>query len=161
MITPLEIQNKEFKKVMRGYKESEVDEFLDKVIVDYEKIYKENIELKDKITLLNEQIDKYANLEKTLNNTLIVAQNAAESVATNAEKKADLIIKEAENKAEKIIQEANSEVIKIQRDYEEAKKQMYVFKTRFKTLIEAQLEILEKETFSRDDHEPIEESNNE
>ena len=58
MITPLDIQNKEFKKVMRGYKESEVDEFLDKVIVDYEKLYKENIELKDKIALLNEQIDQ-------------------------------------------------------------------------------------------------------
>ena len=34
MITPLDIQNKEFKKVIRGYKESEVEEFLDKVIIE-------------------------------------------------------------------------------------------------------------------------------
>lgn len=140
MITPLDIQNKEFKKVIRGYKESEVDEFLDKVIVDYEKIYRENIELKDKIALLNEQIDKYTNLEKTLNNTLIVAQNAAEEVGANAHKKAELTIKEAELKASRIIEDANMEVLRIRREYEEMKKQLHIFKTRFRTLLQAQLE---------------------
>lgn len=142
MITPLDIQNKEFKKVIRGYKESEVDEFLDKVIVDYEKLYKENIELKDKITLLNDQIDKYTNLEKTLNNTLIIAQTTAEEVNTNAHRKADLIEKEAELKGVKLIEDANTEVFKIRREYEEVKKQLHIFKTRFKILLEAQLESL-------------------
>ena len=56
MITPLDIQNKEFKKSFRGYKESEVDQFLDEIIEDYEKLYKENIELKDKILILTDQI---------------------------------------------------------------------------------------------------------
>ncbi len=142
MITPLDIQNKEFKKVMRGYKESEVDEFLDTVIVDYEKLYKENIELKDKIAMLNEQIDRYSNLEKTLNNTLIVAQNTAEEVGANAQKKAELIINEAEARALKMIEDANSEVYKIKKEYEETKKQLHIFKTRFKTLLEAQLEVI-------------------
>ncbi|MCT4606420.1 MAG: DivIVA domain-containing protein [Marinisporobacter sp.] len=140
MITPLEIQNKEFKKGLRGYKESEVDEFLDKIIIDYENLYKENIELKDKITMLNEQIEKYENLEKTLNNTLVFAQSTAEEVAQNAQKKAELIIQEAEGKAKKIIQEGRNEVVKIQKEYEEGKKQLHIFKTRFKTLLESQLE---------------------
>ncbi|SHJ13164.1 cell division initiation protein [Geosporobacter subterraneus DSM 17957] len=140
MITPLEIQNKEFKKVMRGYKESEVDEFLDRVIIDYEKLYKENIELKDKITLLNEQIERYSNLEKTLNNTLIVAQSTAEEVATNAHRKAELIVQEAEDRASRIIEQANQEIMKARREHEEVKKQMQIFRTRFKTLLEAQLE---------------------
>lgn len=52
MLTPLDIQNKEFNNSFRGYKESEVDSFLDEIIIDYERVYKENIELKDKITLL-------------------------------------------------------------------------------------------------------------
>ncbi len=140
MITPLEIQNKEFKKVMRGYKETEVDEFLDKIMIDYEKLYKDNIELKDKIALLQEQIDKYANLERTLNNTLIVAQTTAEEVSSNAHKKAELIIREAENKGMAIIEESNKDVVKIKREYEEVKKQMHIFKTRFRTLLESQLE---------------------
>ncbi|WZL74770.1 DivIVA domain-containing protein [Clostridiaceae bacterium 35-E11] len=144
MITPLDIQNKEFKKAMRGYKENEVDEFLDKVITDYEKLYKENIELKDKITLLNEQIEKYANLEKTLNNTLLVAQSTAEEVGANARKKAELIIKEAEMKAVKIMDDANNSVEKIKQAHEEEKKQLHIFKTRFKTLLESQLEAVTK-----------------
>ncbi|QZY57137.1 DivIVA domain-containing protein [Crassaminicella profunda] len=140
MITPLEIQNKEFKKGIRGYKESEVDEFLDKIIIDYENLYKENIELKDKIAMLNEQIEKYENLEKTLNNTLVFAQSTAEEVAQNAQKKAELIIQEAEGKAKKIIEDGKNEVLKIQKEYEEGKKQLHIFKTRFKTLLESQLE---------------------
>ncbi|QXM05847.1 DivIVA domain-containing protein [Crassaminicella indica] len=140
MITPLEIQNKEFKKGIRGYKESEVDEFLDKIIIDYENLYKENIELKDKIAMLNEQIEKYENLEKTLNNTLVFAQSTAEEVSKNAQKKAELIIQEAEGKATKIIEDAKAKVSDIQKEYEEGKKQLHIFKTRFKTLLEAQLE---------------------
>ena len=82
MITPLDIQNKEFKKSFRGYKESEVDQFLDEIIEDYEKLYKENIELKDKILILTEQIKQYNNLEETLKDTLIVAQSTADEVTS-------------------------------------------------------------------------------
>ncbi|WP_129596377.1 DivIVA domain-containing protein [Anaerophilus nitritogenes] len=146
MITPLEIQNKEFKKSLRGYKESEVDEFLDHIIIDYENLYKENIELKDKIVLLNDQINKYENLEKTLNNTLVFAQSTAEEVAQNAQKKAELIIEEAQSKATRIVKNAEDEIIKIQREYEQGKKQLQIFKTRFKTLLEAQLETIDRES---------------
>ncbi len=140
MITPLEIQNKEFKKSIRGYRENEVDEFLDLIMIDYEKIYKENIELKDKITLLNEQISKYRNLEKTLNDTLVVAQSTAEEVKSNAHRKAELIIQQSEIDAQQIIDAANKKVMEIKREYEEIKKQVRVFQTKFRTLLESQLE---------------------
>ncbi len=143
MITPLEIQNKEFRRSIRGYKESEVDEFLDLIIIDYEKLYKENIEFKDKIMMLNEQLSKYRSLEKTLNETLIVAQSAAQEVNANAQKKAELIIQKAEMDAKKIIEDANQQVMQIKQEYENIKKQMYIFKTRFKTLLESQLEAVE------------------
>jgi len=142
MIKPLDIQNKEFSKSFRGYNENEVDEFLDKIIESFEKLTNENIELKDKNRLLNEHLEKYNNLEKTLKDTLIVAQSTAEEVAMNANKKAELIIKEAEDKARKIIEEANNEVIKINKEYENTKKDFHIFKTRFKTLLEAQLDAI-------------------
>lgn len=140
MITPLEIQNKEFKKSIRGYRENEVDEFLDLIMIDYEKIYKENIELKDKITLLNEQISKYRNLEKTLNDTLVVAQSTAEEVKSNAHRKAELIIQQSEIDAQQIIDAANKKVMEIKREYEEIKKQVHIFQIKFRTLLESQLE---------------------
>lgn len=144
MLTPLDIQNKEFGKSFRGYKETEVDSFLDEIIVDYEKIYKENIELKDKIGVLSDTLKQYNNLEETLKNTLIVAQSTAEEVTNSAKKKSELIIEEAEVNARKIVEEAHKEVITIEKEYEDLKKDIYVFKTRFKSLIEAQLSTLEE-----------------
>lgn len=142
MLTPMDIRNKEFKKAFRGYKEDEVDEFLDKVIADYERIYRENGELKERIAIDNERIEGYNSMEKSLQSTLLIAQTTAEDIVSNARKKADMIIKEAEEQAKKIIEEANSSVIKVNRDFEELKKEVQVFKTRFKTLLESELEAL-------------------
>ncbi|SDZ16719.1 cell division initiation protein [Proteiniborus ethanoligenes] len=142
MLTPLDIQNKEFKRGVRGYKETEVDSFLDEIMMDYENIYKENIELKDKIALLNDQLKHYNKIEETLQNTLVVAQTTAEEVKINARKNAELIIKEAEENAKRIIEDAKAEALKTHEDYEILKKDMLVFKTRFKTLLQSQLESL-------------------
>lgn len=142
MLTPMDISNKEFKKAFRGYKEDEVDEFLDKVIADYERLYKENSELKDRISIDNERIESYASMEKSLQNTLLVAQTTAEEIVANARKKADMIIKEAEEQGRKIIEDSNNSVVKINKEYEELKKEVQIFKTRFKTLLESELETL-------------------
>ncbi|MDD4504684.1 MAG: DivIVA domain-containing protein [Clostridiaceae bacterium] len=142
MITPMDIRNKEFKKAFKGYKEDEVDEFLDKVIGDYERIYRENGELKDRISIDNERIESYNSMEKSLQSTLIIAQTTAEDIISNSRKKAEMIIKEAEEQARKIIEDANTSVIKVNKDFEELKKEVQVFKTRFKTLLESELEAL-------------------
>ncbi|WIV10787.1 DivIVA domain-containing protein [Proteiniborus sp. MB09-C3] len=140
MLTPLDIQNKEFKRGVRGYKETDVDAFLDEIMIDYENIFKENIELKDKISMLNDQIKHYNKIEETLQNTLVVAQSTAEEVKINAKKNADLIIKEAEDDSKRIIEDARNEALKVCEEYETLKKDMLVFKTRFKTLLQSQLE---------------------
>ena len=66
MIAPIEIENKEFKKVLRGYKEEEVDEFLDLVKEDYEQLYRENAELKEKVRLYQDQINKYEKYRRNI-----------------------------------------------------------------------------------------------
>jgi cell division initiation protein len=142
MITPMDIRNKEFKKAFKGYKEDEVDEFLDKVIADYERIYRENGELKDRISIDNERIESYNSMEKSLQNTLLIAQTTAEDIVSNSRKKAEMVIKDAEDQARRIIEDANSSVVKVNKDFEELKKEVQVFKTRFKTLLESELEAL-------------------
>ena len=99
MLTPLDIQKQEFGVKMRGYNADEVDDFLDLVGADYEKLYRENKELKDKMIVLNKSIEEYKNLENSLRNALLYAQNTAEDVKKNANEKAQNIILEAENKA--------------------------------------------------------------
>ena len=140
MITPLEIQNKKFSKKMRGYDENEVDEFLDRLTEDYEALYRENAILKDKVQILEDKMKHYTDMEASLQNALVIAQAAAEESTKNAQEKCSLMIKQAEEEARRIIERANEKIMDIENQYQEAKKQMYIFRTRFKTLLEAQLE---------------------
>lgn len=139
MITPLEIQKKEFKKSLAGYNPKAVDRFLDEILEDYEIMYKENIELKDKVNMLADQIRQYNTLEETLKNTLIVAQTTADEVTGSARHKAENIIEDAELKGQKLIDGARDDVKNIKTEYDNLKKEIFIFKTRYQSFIEAQL----------------------
>lgn len=143
MITPLDIQNKEFKKTLNGYRTREVDEFLDNINDDYERLYRENIELKDKIGMLTDQIRQYNNLEETLKSTLVMAQSTADDVTTSARKKAELIIEDAELRAKNVKDKAADDVRDMNREYNNLKKEIFIFKTRYQSFIQAQLISLE------------------
>ncbi len=91
MITPIEIQNKEFRRTFRGYNEEEVDEFLKIITDDFQSLYRENMDLQEKVKLYQEQVSRYKSIEDTLNATLITAQSAAEDTCSAANKKAKII----------------------------------------------------------------------
>jgi len=84
----MEIHNREFKKVFRGYSENEVDEFLDRIVVDYEKVLRENEKLRDQLALNAQEVENYKKLEKNLQDTLSVAQKTADEVLESAKKSA-------------------------------------------------------------------------
>jgi cell division initiation protein len=149
--TPNDLQHIEFKKsFVGGLLEQSVNEVLNKIIEDYAAFVHENIELKDKIAMLNQGIQHYKNIEESLQNTLIVAQQTSEDIKKNAYQKAENIIKEAEIKSQKYVDDANQEVMKIKFEYEEMKKKMHIYKTKSETLLLSQLEVL-KLTISEGD----------
>jgi cell division initiation protein len=141
--TPNELQNIAFKKsVIGGYNEDAVNEVLDKITDDYGVYIHENIELKDKVSVMNEAMQHYKNIEESLKNTLIVAQQTSEDIKKNAYQKAENIIKEAEIKAQRLVNEASQEVIKIKFEYEDIRKKLYIFKAKAETLLFSQIEVL-------------------
>ncbi|MBO2943189.1 DivIVA domain-containing protein [Paenibacillus sp. F411] len=141
-LTPLDIHNKEFSRRLRGYDEDEVNEFLDQVIKDYESVIRENKEMKNQLMAMQERLDHFMNIEETLSKTIIVAQEAADEVKINAKKEAELIVKESEKNADRIINDALGKSRKIALEVEELKKQASIYRTRFRSLVEAQLELL-------------------
>ena len=81
MITPLEIENKKFsKKPLNGYNPEEVDDFLDELTGDYEKLYKQVTESQEKIDELKQSLVHYQDIENTLQSTLMMAQKASDEV---------------------------------------------------------------------------------
>lgn len=139
MITPLDIQNKEFKRSISGYNAKSVDEFLDEIVEDYERVYKENIELKDKVAILTDQIRQFNTLQDTLKDTLVVAQTTADEVTTSARSKANLIIEEAELNGKVILDNVKEDVRKINQEYDQLKRELFMFKTRYRSFIQSQL----------------------
>lgn len=146
-LTPLDIHNKEFRHAFRGYDEDEVNEFLDQVIKDYEALIRENKDLENQIQTLQDRLNHFTNIEETLSKTIIVAQEAADEVKGNAKKEAQLIIRESEKNADRIINEALVKSGKIALEIEELKKQASIYRTRFRTLLEAQLELLKVDSW--------------
>ncbi|MBD0379195.1 DivIVA domain-containing protein [Paenibacillus sedimenti] len=144
-LTPLDIHNKEFSRSFRGYDEDQVNEFLDQVIKDYEALIRENKDLQNQTVTLQERLDHFSNIEESLSKTIIVAQEAADEVRNNAKKEAQLILKEAEKNADRIINESLARSRKVALEIEELKKQASIYRTRFRTLLEAQLELLNTE----------------
>ena len=144
-LTPMDIHNVDFAKSFRGYSVEEVDEFLERVAKDYESLSKENMELKDQIEQLKEKNQSYQKLEETMHNAIMVAQEAAEEVKSNANREAELIRKEAEKEAQRIVEDARYRASRIVTEHEEIYKQVQIFKMRFRSFMESQLSALEME----------------
>jgi cell division initiation protein len=140
-LTAMDITSKEFKKTLRGFDPDEVDEFLNQIADSYEEMYKENSTLKERNVILKEKIEHYAHIEETIQNTLVLAQNAAEQAKQSAKKEAELMIKNANDSAQKIIDKANEDVVKINNDYDRIKQEFVKFRSKYRTFINAQMDM--------------------
>lgn len=143
MITPLDIENKKFsKQMMNGYSVEEVDDFLDELTEDYAQNYKEVAELKTKVDKLEKDLEHYKMIEGTLQNTLVMAQTAAEDVKNAAKQQADQIVNEARGTAQKEASDLDNEIIAKKKTLEDIRKQFDVYKAKMESLLISQLELI-------------------
>ena len=140
MITPYDIQEKEFSRAVRGYKEDEVDAFLDKIIVDMEHLIKENESLKATISDLEGQLSEKNKSDGSVADTLKSAQDLMKEISFSAEKRARLMIKDAELDASNIRKEARQRAVEIEEENTILKRNFDAFKNRYRNLLESELE---------------------
>ena len=141
-LTPLDIRHKDFKRGMRGYVDTEVDTFLDEIADEFERLFKENIELVERCEVLQEKIDHYRTLEETLQKTLVSAQRSAEELKINAQKEAQLILHEAELKARQMVNESYADKQGIEKQIVVMKSSEEDFRFKFRSLLEGYLKQL-------------------
>ena len=106
MLTPIDIQNHTLKTAVRGYSKKETDEFLEQILAGYEELFKENHDLKEKVSSLSEGIQNYKQMETTLQKALVLAEKTSTETQEAAKSKADAMIREAQTKAEAIEKES-------------------------------------------------------
>lgn len=146
-ITPNEILSKEFESKFRGYDIDQVNDFLDIVRVDYEKALEENEKFKRKIADSEEKLEYFAQLQDSLNSSIMVAQDAAERLKQNARKEAELILFEAEREADRIVSDASDQAKRIYNENEELKRNSGIYRQRLTQIIESHLAMIQEEEF--------------
>ncbi|MEK6673022.1 MAG: DivIVA domain-containing protein [Nitrospirota bacterium] len=142
-ITPLDIQQRQFPIKFRGFDVEEVYAFLEIVREEMEDLLRENASLKEQVHRIENQIKEYRDMETTLRETLITAQQMVEDYKTNSRKEAELLIKEAELRAEQILYGAQEKVVKIHEDIVDLKGIRRHFKEEVKRLIESHVRMLD------------------
>ena len=154
-ITPLDIQQQQFKTRIRGFDIREVDAFLEQMAETFENLQKRNQELNDEVRRLELEIQGYRKREETFKRALLNSQKVLDQMKDNARKSAELIIAEAEVKAEKILNKAHNRLAQLHEDISELKRQRTQIEVQISSIIEAHSRLLEigKEGMKESDEE--------
>lgn len=146
MLTPIDVERKVFKSGI-GYDKKDVDTFLSEICDSFEKTYKENMEMQKKIEVLNNGLQHYKVIEKSLQKALVLAQRAAEETKETAKTSAQMIEADARTKAKSIVADAQNELISIQNKTQALLTQYDLYKAQYKQLARTQLELLKNGSF--------------
>ena len=135
---------KKFRTSFSGYNKADVNQFLSEVITEYENILQKLRGSVTEIEYLNKELERYKTLEKSLNDTLLCAQEATANAQKAAIAEGKLIIEEAKKNASKIVNNSILKAQSIEKDAEELKRRVASFKTRFMALVESQMDEVSK-----------------
>jgi cell division initiation protein len=146
MIMPIDIENKVFKKSkLGGYEIKDVEGFLELLIVDYENLYKENAEIKEKLIRAEDSVKYFNSLEQGVTQTIENSQKAADEIKEKASMEADEIRKNARCESSFTLEEVKLDIRAKQIELEQIKQQMQIYKIKVSSMLEAQLKIIKEE----------------
>jgi len=142
-ITPLDIQQQQFKKTRGRYDAGEVDSFLEMVRMEMEEVLRENSELRDELKKTKNRLSELVEHERTLKDAIISTQKVVEDIKANAQKEAEIITAEARLDADKIIGNAHEQIRKLTEDVQELKRQRVRVESELQAILNSHLKLLE------------------
>jgi len=142
-ITPLDIQQQQFKIKFRGFDIQEVDIYLERTADTFESLLDNNKNLKEKVDRLKLETQGYRKREETFKRAMLNSQKVLEQMKRNAEKSAELITAEAEVKAEKILNRAHNRLSQLHEDITELKRQRMQIEVQIRSIIETHTKLLD------------------
>ena len=141
-VTPIDIQQKRFHLVFRGYERTEVEMFLDLVRDEMETLVREVADLRDFRQVYDQRLRELNEREETVKNALLMTQKLMEDQKDSANRAADAIIKEAEARRLQLLNNAQDEKAKLDMDVQELKRRKHHFLQDVKKVIEMHREMV-------------------
>ncbi|MFO7495381.1 MAG: DivIVA domain-containing protein [Desulfobacterales bacterium] len=142
-ISPLEIQQQQFRVRFRGFDVREVDGFLEKMADAFETVGDENKQLQEEIRRLKRDIQGFREREESFKRAMLNSQKVLEQIKGNARKAAELITAEAEVHAQKILNGAHNRLAQLHEDIAELKRQRMQIEVQIRAVLETHTKLLE------------------
>ena len=143
MIRPIDIQEKVFTKAVRGYKEEEVNEFLDEITVDLDSLLNELRETREENSRLVDELERLKSTEGSVVETLQAAKSLMTDISASAEKRAEILLKNAEMDAELMLKNAREESEALAKESQNIRARYEEFRNRYKRMLENELQRFE------------------
>lgn len=147
-ITPIEIQQHQFKSRLLGYDSTAVDQFLELLADELERLHKQNHELKETLARTRTALDQMKEREKALQETLMTAQQVTDELKSNARKESEIVLAEAKLQGEQIVRSAEERRIQLINEIQEVKRQKISFESGLRALIESHMKLLNLDVVS-------------
>jgi len=138
-LTPLDIHHKEFRHALRGYNEEEVDQFLDQVADEFERLFKENIDLSERLEALQNKVNDFEMQRQTINNTLMTAQRSADDIISRTNIEAEGIVAHANERAKEIVNDALAKKQQVRGELLRIKQAEEEFREKYRAMLEGNL----------------------
>ncbi|SHI46952.1 cell division initiation protein [Malonomonas rubra DSM 5091] len=152
-ITPIEIQQHQFKSRLFGYDTAAVDHFLEMLADEIERLHKQNNELKESLARTRTSLEQMRDREKALQETLMTAQQVTEELKENARKEAEVMIAEAHLEGEHVVRDAAERRVQLLSEIQELKRQKISFETGLRSLVEGHLKLLDLDIMQLEEEE--------
>jgi cell division initiation protein len=150
-ITPVDIEQQQFRVKFRGFDMAEVDAFLDVVAEEMDALIRENMGLKEEIKKLRDEIEAFRSREKMINDTMVNCQKIAADLKANAEKEAELVVSQARAEADRIITENHQRLAQVRQELLDLRKRKIQFETALRSMVESHLKMLDLEMQEEDE----------
>ena len=142
-ITPIEIQQHQFKSRLLGYDTAAVDSFLEMLADELERLQRQNNELKESLARTRTSLEEMREREKALQETLLTAQQVSEELKQNARKEAEILVAEAHMEGEQVIRDAVERRVQLISEIQDLKRQKVSFEASLRALIDGHLKLLD------------------
>lgn len=160
VLSPVEIQDKEFDSKFRGYDRDQVDSFLKQAAQDYNLALQKNAQLEKELKETSEQLKYFTDMKDALNQSILVAQEAAEKVKNESEQEAQIIVEESQKKARdllnqsteksnQILQDASDRARQVTIETDNLKKSVNSFRQGLQGMLKQQLDMVDSPEWSK------------
>lgn len=142
-LTPLDIQQQQFRSTLWGFDAKEVDAFLDLVSAEFERLVRDNNAVRDQLRQKETELEGHRSREQVLKETMLSATRLAEEIRDNAKKEAEIVVARAESQAEGIVQNAHTRLVRVLEDVDELRRQKAQLEVSLRSVLESHRKLLD------------------